>query len=302
MNTEDNYSYLEKELSSDNVYIYIHDTSFDCNDQSICIKSDSIKQKVISFYNVTLRNVTIHIERNVHIYIDNCKLKNVKFIGNRDNIVVNFTCHRSVLTQCRISSICNSIFLRINSHTTTITDSVLLQVKELNICTSACNSTKFKWCHYDDCSKNNFTKCEFVRCECFTAKTASSEFNKCSYVDSHCFYLHCPETGSYIAYKKAKLSTAVNDYCLVKLFIPEDALRSSATNMKCRASKAQVLDITDFSETKHYQRAMSSYEYEFIYNVGETIEITDFDKNRWNTCAAGIHHFLSKQEAIDYQL
>lgn len=302
MTTKNDYSSLKKEISADNEYTYIHDTSFDCNNWMICIKSDNIKQKVIRFDKVTLQNVTISIERNAHIYVDNCKLTNVKFIYNRDNIVVHLTSHASVLTQCYISSICSSIFSRVNTHSTKIDNSLILLVKELNICTSKCNSTIFKWCHFNDCTNNNFTKCEFVSSECFTARTECSKFNKCSYLESHCFYLHCPETGSYIAYKKAKLSTAIHDDCLVKLFIPEDALRSSATNMKCRASKAQVLDITDFSETQHYKRAISSYDYNFIYKVGETIEVTDFDKDRWNVCSAGIHHFLSKQEAIDYQL
>lgn len=302
MNTENDYSSLKKEISADNVYTDIYDTSFDCNGHLIYIRSDSITQKIISFDNVTLQNVTIHIERNVRICIDKCNFKNVNFVGNRDNIIVHVLSHASVLTHCRISSNCDSVFLHIDSHSTTIDDSLITQIKELNICTSTCNSTKFKWCHFNYCTKNNFTKCEFASCECFTAKTASSTFNKCLYLASHCFYLHCPETGSYIAYKKAKLTTTVNDDCLVKLFIPEDALRSSATSMKCRASKAQVLDITDFAETRHYKRAMSSYDYDFIYNVGETIEVTDFDKDRWEECAPGIHHFLSKQEAIDYQL
>lgn len=302
MTTKNDYSSLKKEISADNEYTYIHDTSFDCNEHSIYVKSDSIKLKVISFDNVTLQNVAIFVERNVNICIDNCKLTNVRFIGNRDNIIIHLTSHKSVLKQCHISSNCNSVFLCISSHLSSFNNSLLMIVKELNICASDCNSTIFKWCHFNDCTRNNFTKCEFVSSECFTARTECSKFNKCSYLESHCFYLHCPETGSYIAYKKAKLSTAIHDDCLVKLFIPEDALRSSATNMKCRASKAQVLDITDFSETQHYKRAISSYDYDFIYKVGETIEVTDFDKDRWNVCSAGIHHFLSKQEAIDYQL
>ena len=45
------------------------------------------------------------------------------------------------------------------------------------------------------------------------------------------FYpLQCPESGSYIGYKKAS-------GLVVELEIPADARRSSATSRKCRASK-----------------------------------------------------------------
>lgn len=302
MNTTQDYSYLKREISADNEYTYIHDTSFDCSEHSIHIKSDSIQQKVISFDNVTLQNVILHVERNVDIHFINCNLTKVHVISNKPNTIIRLTSNRSVLTQCRVSLNYNLAFLCVNIDRSVINKSSILQVTAFDLCTSECNSTQFKWCCFNDCTRNNFTKCEFAYCECFTARTACSEFNTCSYVASHSFYLHCPETGSYIAYKKAKLSTESHDDCIVKLFIPEDALRSTATGMKCRASKAQVLDITNFSETMHYKRAISSYDYEFIYNVGETIEVTDFDKNRWNECTAGIHHFLSKQEAIDYRL
>jgi len=30
------------------------------------------------------------------------------------------------------------------------------------------------------------------------------------------------------------------------------------------------------------------------------LEIKDFDINRWNECASGIHFFITKQEAVDY--
>ena len=49
------------------------------------------------------------------------------------------------------------------------------------------------------------------------------------------FYpLQCPDSGSYIGYKKAS-------GLVVELEIPADARRSSATSRKCRASKAKVL-------------------------------------------------------------
>ena len=108
------------------------------------------------------------------------------------------------------------------------------------------------------------------------------------------FYpLQCPEEGAYIAYKKA-------GGLIVKLEIAEDALRSSATSRKCRASKALVLSITDLDGNPAGDQVCSDYDKNFVYKVGETVEITDFDTGRWNECSTGIHHFITRAEAVKY--
>lgn len=38
----------------------------------------------------------------------------------------------------------------------------------------------------------------------------------------------------------------------------------------------------------------------FIYRVGEVVEEPEFDENRWNECAKGIHFFINRQEAVRY--
>ena len=111
--------------------------------------------------------------------------------------------------------------------------------------------------------------------------------------------LACPEKGSFIGFKKV-LGTK-EDPLIVELEISEDAVRSSATGRKCRCSKAKVVSITteDGSEVEDGY-AHSSYDPEFIYEVGKTVEVSDFDPNRWNECAPGIHFFITRQEAVDY--
>ena len=108
------------------------------------------------------------------------------------------------------------------------------------------------------------------------------------------FHLQCPEEGSYIAYKKCQEDR------IVKLLIPEDAKRSSATSRKCRANKAKVLSITNIDGTENFDIAFSYYDCSFIYKVGKTIEIKDFDEDRWNECSNGIHHFITRNEAVNY--
>ena len=106
------------------------------------------------------------------------------------------------------------------------------------------------------------------------------------------FYpLQCPESGSYIGYKKAR-------GLIVELEIPADALRSSATSRKCRASKAKVLSITDADGSPAAEQVESDYDPNFVYVVGETVEVVNFDKNRWNECSPGIHHYITRAEAL----
>ena len=110
--------------------------------------------------------------------------------------------------------------------------------------------------------------------------------------------LVCPEEGSYIGYKKAK--NKQKEEVIIKILITEDALRSSAATRKCRCSKAKVLSITSLDNKKSYNEAYSNRDKTFIYKVGETVEVDNFDTNRWNECAPGIHHFITRKEAVEY--
>ena len=107
------------------------------------------------------------------------------------------------------------------------------------------------------------------------------------------YALACPEKGAYIAFKKA------SGY-IVELEIPADAQRSSATTRKCRASKAKVLSITTLEGNEGPKAVYSSYDPSFAYQVGETVEVTNFDTDRWRECSTGIHHFITRDEAVKY--
>lgn len=108
------------------------------------------------------------------------------------------------------------------------------------------------------------------------------------------FPLVCPDSGSFIAYKKA------SGY-IVKLQIPKDAKRLSATGRKCRCDKAQVLEIQNLDgTTANITEVESDYDRDFIYKVGKTVSVDNFDENRWNECSTGIHFFVNRQEAVQY--
>lgn len=143
----------------------------------------------------------------------------------------------------------------------------------------------------------------------------------------------CPSEGSFIGWKKVRLTKTILDhkfsyefcdpadvplredfdkligdlpkYYLVKLLIPEDAKRSSSTTAKCRCSKAKVLGIyeLDGSETK----LKSIYTYHSLdnetkYTVGEMVYPDEFDENRWEECSSGIHFFVDINAARYYKL
>ena len=108
------------------------------------------------------------------------------------------------------------------------------------------------------------------------------------------FPMACPEKGSFIAFKKAGCY-------IIELFIPSNAKRCSATSRKCRCSKAKVISITTPSGDKtNITEVHSNYDPNFIYKLGEYVEVKNFDDNRWNECSTGIHFFLTRQEAVNY--
>ena len=95
---------------------------------------------------------------------------------------------------------------------------------------------------------------------------------------------------------------AVNLRVIVKLEIPEEAKRSSATGRKCRCNKAKVLEIQHVDENKtcDITEAYADYDNDFKYVVGETVSVDNFEEDRFIECAAGIHFFINRQEAVDY--
>lgn len=112
----------------------------------------------------------------------------------------------------------------------------------------------------------------------------------------------CPDTGTFIAWKKAQSVDSEHTKVIVKLKIPEDARRSSATTNKCRADKAEVLEIETL-EGKQLPDdfiASSFYDPDFFYMKGNMLEVKEFSTNRWDECGPGIYFFINRIDAINY--
>ena len=112
-----------------------------------------------------------------------------------------------------------------------------------------------------------------------------------------------PDEGDIIGWKKAWTDNEMPPTpVIVKLLIPSDAQRSNATGRKCRASTARVLDLQDKqgNSLPPDTTAYSGYDTDFTYKKGETVHVENFDTNRWNECAPGIHFFITRIEAAEY--
>ena len=114
----------------------------------------------------------------------------------------------------------------------------------------------------------------------------------------------CPTHGRFIGWKKVLAADPdTHEYrvvCICKLEIPASARRSSSLGSKCRADKAKVLEIRSISDGCKFKAAASQWDPSFIYRVGEYVSVDNFDENRYNECAPGIHFFIDKQAALDY--
>ena len=132
--------------------------------------------------------------------------------------------------------------------------------------------------------------------------------------------LACPAVGEFIGWKKVIIDVEkkisgdkdmieykhVKTTGIVQLLIPEDALRSSATTEKCRANKAKVIGL-EVSDPKAINwvpmeewDVHSDFDRTFKYHIGDDLVVPNFDRNRWNECAPGIHFFMNKEDAENY--
>ena len=282
---------------------------------------------------MNIPEIIFHIDKNtpkIKINILNSRLKRIRIksycndLGNlKDSNLVSI-------------NICNSSLYEISSRKTSlslvVTDSFIsnLNLTECKIFNFMALTSYFKYFRLDsnhivyfmsshsnlECSNflnNFFADINVVSCNLEDSRHINNvvavgdyedKFKKC-----HCFNNQCPKEGTFIAWKKCKYREDKwnTNSCLVKLLIPEDAKRSSGTSNKCRCDKALVLEITTIPKNQDVKptiidEAFSWYDSNFLYKTGETVEVTDFDDDNFKTCGAGIHFFMDKQSAIDYDI
>jgi uncharacterized protein YjbI with pentapeptide repeats len=103
-----------------------------------------------------------------------------------------------------------------------------------------------------------------------------------------------PEEGSFIAWKKC-------NNAILKIEIPKEAKRTCNTkNRKCRAEFINVLSIEDM-EGNTLTEAQGLRDCNFIYKLGE-IRPDSYDDDYFEDCSHGIHFFVTKIEAVKWEM
>jgi len=176
---------------------------------------------------------------------------------------------------------------------------------------------RFLGCHFTKavfigCSLSNhvvFRFCDLQEVNLCNANLYTCAFSDClgletAIIDDKTLYYRpqCPMNGSFIGYKGAWCyDTELHIRpVLVTLEIPADAYRSSATTQKCRCDKAMVLDACDLSNGQPLPNTVpihSVYDSNFVYTIGQTLQVANCNTNRWDECSTGIHFFMEKEDA-----
>ena len=147
-----------------------------------------------------------------------------------------------------------------------------------------------------DLSRANLLDADLSRANLSGANLSGADLNNVLYDEYTGFFaMCCPEEGAFVGFKRCA------NNLIAKLLITEEAKRSSATTRKCRCSEAKVLEIFTTERKKAFARKAASIKDEnFVYEVGKTVFVNDFCEDRWQECAAGIHFFLTFDEAVKY--
>ena len=116
----------------------------------------------------------------------------------------------------------------------------------------------------------------------------------------------CPDSGAFVGWKKVCVQHGYGEYAIAKLLIAEDAKRSSATTRKCRADYVEVLELQALDGTRLPAGvegySMRGGEHMALYREGKRVSADGWDEDRWNECSHGIHFFINRHEAVEYQM
>jgi len=192
-------------------------------------------------------------------------------------------------TKIEIKSIYGSVLFSFEKEDNTLMDSVLEAIK-------SGADLRYANLRYANLSDADLSDADLRYANLSGADLSGADLSGADFNTSTAFLLtQCPSEGSFIAWKKASGK-------IVKLQVCEDAKRSSATSLKCRCSKAKVLEIQNMDGTLCDSiEVMSDHDNSFVYKVGKIVSVDNFDGNIFNECSSGIHFFIAREMAVKYK-
>lgn len=247
------------------------------------------KLKKIVYENLDLSEVELS-----NVSFENAEFRNVKFeyatligVDFSKAIFFNVSFYAANFYNCKFNSCYNE--------------------KNLNFSYTHIKDADFSYADIESATFYNayLENVNFTDTLCYCTDFRDATVKECNFNTIHVnattagYALACPEKGSFTAFKKAALYNKKD--CIVELEVPADALRSSATTRKCRVSKAKVVSITTLDGKPLNKNAYSFFSRSFVYKVGKTVEVKNFNTNRWAECAPGIHCFITRDEAVQYR-
>lgn len=150
--------------------------------------------------------------------------------------------------------------------------------------------------------KVKFTNCEFINCQADPEKQKKMDF-----IIENCKGLNNMKKTigkSIIGYKECYFRNSFGGYssCLVKIRVPEDALRVSDFNDEGRCNIAKVLEIRDLEgnlQPKH-RIAYDDREVGLKYKLGRMVEMSEpFEERPWVDQNNSIHFFIQRGRIME---
>ena len=186
----------------------------------------------------------------------------------------------------KLSDVTNIIYKKCTLSVLCTEDSALKKVKFIECCINSIYATNTSFAKV--LSKNTAISTRDIETSTLDKETSNSLFTE----DAKGFIAQ----QAIIGYKKVSSDYA---YVILKLEIPKGAVVFSINGSKCRTNKAKVLEIASKNVPKN-TRMFSTFDAQFIYEVGKTYEIPDFDTRYNIECSSGIHFFKTIEEAKYY--
>ena len=211
-----------------------------------------------------------------------------------------------------------------------ITGIKFIQKRSTHVVTYGDGTTHHKYYIYDYAVKCNDTVhytvttnagtelfCEETVTATGTTSSGTEEpIFKATFNDGYLLQVDTPNRASTrwtaVGYKATKMIDS-DDFCITKLGFDDTCLITKApgSNGKIRANKATVLAIahitTDLCDNDVYDmsptQSKSCYyttSVPFVYTVGETVEVFDFETDPTEECAPGIHFYFTPEQAMNH--